>query len=131
MSVWEALIYGLVQGVTEYLPISSSAHLILLPRFMETQDLGQIALAKFENPEALFKIGKNSLKEARDSGPPAVGTPGKAGRGKIFAKSLERSTVDMASAFVNLIQNQRAFQANAKTITTTDELLNEVINLKR
>ncbi len=97
----------------------------------ETRDLAQIALAKFENSEALFKVGNNRLKEARDSGAPAVGAPGRAGRGKIFAKSLERSTVDLALEFVNLIQNQRGFQANAKTITTTDELLAEVINLKR
>lgn len=97
----------------------------------ETQDIAQIALAKFENPEALFKVGNNRLKEARDSGAPAIGAPQHAGRGKIFAKSLERSTVDLALEFVNLIQNQRGFQANAKTITTTDELLNEVINLKR
>jgi flagellar hook protein FlgE len=96
-----------------------------------TQDLGQIALAKFENPEALFKVGNNRFKEARDSGAPAAGKPGSAGRGKLFAKSLERSTVDLAMEFVSLIQNQRSFQANAKTITTTDELLQEVINLKR
>ena len=95
------------------------------------QDLGQVALAKFENPEALFKVGSNRMKEARDSGTPAVGKPGSAGRGKLSAKSLERSTVDLAMEFVNLIQNQRGFQANAKTITTTDELLGEVINLKR
>lgn len=97
----------------------------------ETRDLAQIALAKFENPEAMFKVGNNRFKEARDSGAPAVGAPNRAGRGKIFAKSLERSTVDLAMEFVNLIQNQRGFQANAKTITTTDELLGEVINLKR
>lgn len=97
----------------------------------ETKDLGQIALAKFENPEAMFKVGNNRLKEARDSGPPAVGAPNHAGRGKIHAKSLERSTVDLATEFVKLIQNQRGFQANAKTITTTDQLLGEVINLKR
>lgn len=97
----------------------------------ETKDLAQIALAKFENPEAMFKVGNNRFKEARDSGAPAVGSPNRAGRGKIFAKSLERSTVDLAMEFVNLIQNQRGFQANAKTITTTDELLGEVINLKR
>jgi flagellar hook protein FlgE len=97
----------------------------------EARDLAQIALARFENPEALFKVGNNRMKESRDSGSPALGAPNRAGRGKIFAKSLERSTVDLASEFVNLIQNQRAFQANAKTITTTDQLLEEVINLKR
>lgn len=97
----------------------------------QSQDLAQIALAKFENPEAMFKVGNNRLKESRDSGSPSLGAPGSNGRGKLFAKSLERSTVDLASEFVNLIQNQRGFQANAKTITTTDELLNEVIQLKR
>ncbi len=97
----------------------------------QAQDLAQIALAKFENPEAMFKVGNNRLKESRDSGTASVGAPGAAGRGKLFAKSLERSTVDLATEFVNMIQNQRGFQANAKTITTTDELLNEVIQLKR
>ena len=97
----------------------------------ETADLSQIALTKFENPEATFKVGNNRFKESRSSGPPSIGRPGKGGRGKLFAKSLERSTVDLALEFVNLIQNQRGFQANAKTITTTDELLAEVINLKR
>lgn len=97
----------------------------------QARDLAQIALAKFENSEALFKVGNNRFKEARDSGAPAIGKPGSSGRGRIFAKSLERSTVDLALEFVGLIQNQRSFQANAKTITTSDELLNEVINLKR
>lgn len=97
----------------------------------QAQDLGQISLAKFENPEALFKVGNNRLKESRDSGAGAIGKARHAGRGQLFAKSLERSTVDLANEFVNLIQNQRGFQANAKTITTTDELLNEVIQLKR
>ena len=95
------------------------------------QDLAQVALAKFENPEALFKVGNNRMKESRDSGSASIGKANRAGRGKLFAKSLERSTVDLALEFVNLIQNQRGFQANAKTITTTDELLGEVINLKR
>jgi len=97
----------------------------------ETRDLAQVVLAKFENPEALFKMGNNRLRDSRDSGVAAIGQPNRAGRGKIFAKSLERSTVDLASEFVNLIQGQRNFQANAKTITTTDQLLEEVINLKR
>ncbi len=97
----------------------------------QAANLAQIALSKFENPEALYKVGNNRLKESRDSGGPSLGAPGTSGRGKLFAKSLERSTVDLATEFVNLIQNQRGFQANAKTITTTDELLNEVIQLKR
>jgi flagellar hook protein FlgE len=97
----------------------------------QAADLAQVGVAKFENPESLFKVGGNRFKEARDSGTASVGKANHGGRGKLFAKSLERSTVDLAMEFVNLIQNQRSFQANAKTITTSDELLNEVIQLKR
>jgi flagellar hook protein FlgE len=122
---------GSAAGTINNLSFNDEGILTALYSNGETQDIAQIALAKFENPESLFKVGNNRLKEARDSGAPALGAPQRAGRGKIFAKSLERSTVDLALEFVNLIQNQRGFQANAKTITTTDELLGEVINLKR
>lgn len=97
----------------------------------QVSDLARIGVAKFANPEALFKIGNNMLKESKDSGAAVMGFPRESGRASIFSKSLERSTVDLASEFVSMIQNQRSFQANAKTITTTDELLNEIINLKR
>ncbi|MDZ4677630.1 MAG: flagellar hook protein FlgE [Oligoflexia bacterium] len=97
----------------------------------EVKDLSQLTLAKFDAPEKLYKVGNNRFKESREGGTPSIGPANMAGRGKIFAKSLERSTVDLAMEFVNLIQNQRGFQANAKTITTTDELLAEVIQLKR
>jgi flagellar hook protein FlgE len=122
---------GSAAGTITNLSFNDEGVLTALYSNGETSDLAQIALAKFENPEAMFKLGNNRFKEARDSGAPAIGAPNRAGRGKIFAKSLERSTVDLAMEFVNLIQNQRGFQANAKTITTTDELLGEVINLKR
>lgn len=122
---------GAAAGTITNLSFNDEGVLSALYSNGETQDLAQVSLSKFENPEALFKVGNNRLKEARGSGTPSLGKPGKAGRGKIFAKSLERSTVDLAAEFVNLIQNQRGFQANAKTITTTDELLGEVINLKR
>jgi flagellar hook protein FlgE len=122
---------GSSAGTINNLSFSDEGVLTALYSNGTAQDLGQIALAKFENPESLFKVGSNRLKEARDSGTPSIGKANQAGRGKLFAKSLERSTVDLAMEFVNLIQNQRGFQANAKTITTTDELLNEVIQLKR
>lgn len=94
-------------------------------------DLAQVVIAKFENPEALFKTGGNMFRQSRDSGAPSLGAARQSGRGSIMAKSLERSTVDIASEFVNMITNQRAFQANAKTVTTSDELLSEVIQMKR
>ncbi|HEX7672689.1 MAG TPA: flagellar hook protein FlgE [Bdellovibrio sp.] len=122
---------GAAAGTITNLSFSDEGVLTAVYSNGQAQDLAQIALAKFENPEAMFKVGNNRLKESRDSGTPSIGGPGTAGRGKLFAKSLERSTVDLATEFVNMIQNQRGFQANAKTITTTDELLNEVIQLKR
>jgi flagellar hook protein FlgE len=122
---------GAAAGTITNLSFNDEGVLTALYSNGEARDLSQIALAKFENPEALFKVGNNRVKESRESGLPALGQPGKSGRGKLFAKSLERSTVDLAAEFVNLIQGQRSFQANAKTITTTDELLNEVIQLKR
>lgn len=122
---------GYAAGTITNLSFSDEGVLTALYSNGEAKDLAQIAISKFENAEALFKAGNNRFKEARDSGAPSIGAPGTAGRGKVFAKSLERSTVDLATEFVALIQNQRGFQANAKTITTTDELLNDVINLKR
>lgn len=122
---------GSAAGTITNLSFSDEGVLTAIYSNGAAQDLAQVGIAKFENPEAMFKVGNNRLKEARDSGTPSIGKSGSAGRGKLSAKSLERSTVDLATEFVNLIQNQRGFQANAKTITTTDELLNEVIQLKR
>jgi flagellar hook protein FlgE len=122
---------GAAAGTINNLSFNDEGVLTALYSNGQAQDLAQVALAKFENPEALFKVGNNRFKEARDSGAASVGKAKHAGRGGLFAKSLERSTVDLALEFVNLIQNQRGFQANAKTITTSDELLGEVINLKR
>ncbi len=122
---------GAAAGTISGLSFNDEGFLTAVYTNGQAQDLAQIALAKFENPEAMFKVGNSRLKESRDSGAASMGAPGSSGRGKMFAKSLERSTVDLASEFVAMIQNQRSFQANAKTITTTDELLNEIIQLKR
>lgn len=122
---------GAGAGVIQNMSFNDEGVLTALYTNGEARDLSQIAMAKFENPESMYKVGNNRFKESRDSGTPALAAAGRAGRGKIFSKSLERSTVDLASEFVSLIQGQRNFQANAKTITTTDEMLNEVIQLKR
>jgi flagellar hook protein FlgE len=96
-----------------------------------TRALAQIAVARFENNEGLFKLGNNKYKEAILSGEAVIGSAGEGGRGAVVSKTLEASNVDLANEFVAMIQTQRNFQANAKTITTSDELLQEVINLKR
>ena len=97
----------------------------------QQRNLGQVAVAKFENNEGLFKTGKNLFKETRKSGQAAMGKPGADGRGEVLAKSIEQSNVDIAQEFIGLMAAQRNFQANTKTITTSDQMLQEVLNIKR
>jgi len=96
----------------------------------EQVQIAQLVLGKFVNPNGLSLAGKNLYTETADSGAPRVGIPG-AELGKVFTNSLEQSTVDMGAEFVRMITVQRGFQANSKIITTVDELLGELINLKR
>jgi flagellar hook protein FlgE len=97
----------------------------------ETMNLAKIALAKFENPEGLFKGGGNRFKESRLSGQPTIGSPQTGGRGSVMAKTLESSTTDIATEFINLMTSQRNFQANSKVVSVADEMMQEVLNLKR
>jgi flagellar hook protein FlgE len=97
----------------------------------ESKDIAQVAVAKFENNEGLFKIGKNLYKESKLSGQAAMGKPGESGRGEVLSKSLELSNVDIANEFVALMTGQRNFTANAKSLTTADQMLQEVLNIKR
>jgi flagellar hook protein FlgE len=97
----------------------------------QTRILGQVLLADFISPWGLSKMGRSLYAESADSGQPTVGTPGTGGRGEITASSLEMSNVDMASEFVKMITTQRAYQANARVITTSDQLLAELMQIKR
>jgi flagellar hook-basal body protein len=97
----------------------------------EIKPLAQLALAMFQSPWGLSKEGNNLWAETVASGTVSIGLPKTAGRGEIAANSLEQSNVDIATEFVRMISAQRAFQANARMITTSDELLNDVVNLKR
>lgn len=97
----------------------------------EVRDIAQVAVAKFENNEGLYKMGKNLFKETRKSGQAAIGKPGVDGRGEVLAKSIELSNVDIADEFIDLMAAQRNFQANTRTITTSDQMLQEVLNIKR
>jgi flagellar hook protein FlgE len=93
--------------------------------------LGQVLLADFSSPTGLESSGMNLYKETYDSGQPLIGGAGSGGRGLVKSSTLELSNVDIAREFVNMITAQRGFQANSKIITTTDELLAELVNLKR
>ncbi len=93
--------------------------------------VGQLAMASIRNPESLLSVGNNSYQLSARSALPAVGLPGTGGRGTILGGAIENSTVDIAREFTNLIILQRGYQANARVITTVDEISQETINLKR
>lgn len=97
----------------------------------QKQPIGMIALTTFNNPSGLEKKGKNLYEYSPNSGQPVVGRPGEGDRGVLVPGSLEMSNVDIAEEFTNMIVTQRAFQANSRVITTSDEILQEVVNLKR
>jgi flagellar hook protein FlgE len=96
-----------------------------------TRNLGQVALTRFINPDGLQPIGKNLFIQSGDSGTPLVGTPGLGSFGKVIASTLEASNVDLGDELVNMIIMQRGFQANSRIITTTNDLLGELVNLAR
>jgi flagellar hook protein FlgE len=97
----------------------------------EVIPLYQVALAKFQNEQGLYKEGGNLYRETRLSGDPVTGAPGSNGLGSISPNSLEQSNVDIATEFVKMITTQRGFQANSKIITVTDQMLADLIALKR
>lgn len=94
-------------------------------------NIAQLAMGKFENPEGLFKMGQNRYRESRLSGQPTIGAPRTGGRGQVTSKTIESSTTDIATEFINLMNAQRNFQANSKIISVSDEMMQEVLNLKR
>lgn len=96
----------------------------------QSRQLAQVGLAKFANPNGLLQNGNNLFTETQASGMASLGTPG-SGAGTIRSNSLEQSNVDIAEQFTDMITTQRIYQANSKTITTADEMLQEVVNLKR
>jgi flagellar hook protein FlgE len=92
--------------------------------------VGQMAMATIRNPESLVAVGDNDYATGADSALPAIGLPGTGGRGLVLGGSVEASTVDIATEFTNLIIFQRGYEANAKVITTVDQLSQDTINLK-
>jgi flagellar hook protein FlgE len=97
----------------------------------EQRTVGQIALATVRNPQSLSAIGQNNYQLSSSSAAPVVGTPGTGGRGTIVGGQLESSTVDIATEFTNLIVYQRSYQANAKVVTTEDQLSQDTIAIKQ
>jgi flagellar hook protein FlgE len=97
----------------------------------ERKALGQLALASFNNPSGLEKAGSSSFRVGDNSGAAMVGQAGTGGRGVLNSGALEMSNVDLAEEFTGLIVAQRGFQANSRVITSSDEILQDLVNLKR
>jgi len=93
--------------------------------------LYQVALAKFPNDAVLSHVGSNQLSETIASGSPVLSLPGSGGMGTISPYALEQSNVDLANEFVKLIVVQRGYEANSKTILTTDQMLSSLMQVKR
>lgn len=93
--------------------------------------LAQLAVAVFNNPGGLTKAGSSLFTTSNNSGDPQIGVPNTGGRGTVIAGALEMSNVDLAEEFTKMIIAQRGFSANSKIITTSDEMLQELVNLKR
>ena len=93
--------------------------------------IGQVAVANFTNPMGLQKIGDTEFRESANSGAVQLGVANQGTNGSIVAGALEMSNVDLSQEFTNLILAQRGFQASARVITTSDSVLEELVNIKR
>lgn len=122
---------GNAQGTLESFAINTNGQIIGSFTNGLTAPLGQVALATFNNPEGLSATGNSMYALSSNSGLPQIGVSGVGGRGSINPGALEMSNVDLAEEFTNMIIAQRGFQANSRSITTADAILNELVNIKR
>jgi flagellar hook protein FlgE len=121
---------GAAAGTLTSFTISQSGQIIGVFSNGLKETLGQVALANFNNVNGLEKIGDSMFRTTVNSGIAQVGTAGTSGLGLMTSGLLEMSNVDLAQEFTNLVIAQRGFQANSRIITTSDEILQELVNLK-
>lgn len=122
---------GNTSGNIESFSISPKGEVVAVYTNGESKVLAQVALAKFDNPSGLSKEGSNLYKDTRNSGEPQFGKAASAGYGQMIGGAVEMSNVDLSNEFTEMITTQRGFQANSRVITTSDEILQELVNLKR
>lgn len=131
-SVVKALTHdGYASGVLKSLSVTAEGILSGFFTNGQTADIGQIVLADFSNPWGLKRMGNNLFGETVTSGAAVLNNPGSAGMGDISPNSLEMSNTDIATEFINMITAQRAYQASAKIVTVTDEMMATLMNVKR
>jgi flagellar hook protein FlgE len=122
---------GSAAGQIDNISINGSGEIIATFGAGQTVNLGALALANFNNPKGLVKLGSNRYGESQAAGIPNVGTAGTGGRGAIIGSALESSNVDIAQEFTQMILAQRGYQANSRSITVADEILQETLQMKR
>lgn len=122
---------GFPAGVLATLTVDTAGRIIGSFTNGVTKELAQLALASFVNPSGLLRTGASVFEATPNSGDPDIGLPGTGSRGTVKPGMLEASNVDLAQQFTDMIVTQRGFQANSRVITTTDEMLQELVNLKR
>jgi flagellar hook protein FlgE len=122
---------GSAAGTLQQFQISTDGTVVGMFTNGVKRQMAQIALANFNNPQGLEKGGNSVYRTTVNSGLPQVGTAGGGQRGALIGGALEMSNVDLGQEFTNLIVAQRGFQANSKVITSSDEMLQDLVNLKR
>ncbi len=122
---------GAAAGTLQQFQIDQDGTIIGVFSNQQKQALGKLALANFTNPAGLEKIGSTAFVESSNSGLPQIGIAGSGGRGTLLGGTLEMSNVDLAQEFTNMIIAQRGFQANSRVITTSDQMLQELVDIKR
>lgn len=95
------------------------------------RDIGIVAVANFTNPAGLERVGETAFRASANSGAADLGVAGQGSRGQLMVGTLEMSNVDLSAEFTNLILAQRGFQASSRVITTSDQVLEELVNIKR
>lgn len=118
-------------GSLDSFSVTSSGEVVGTFTNGERLTLATIGLADFDNPPGLMKIGGNLFTDTPNSGTPKFGDPGTGSFGSLTPGALEMSNVDLSQEFTDMITTQRGFQANSRVITTTDEMIQELVNLKR
>ena len=122
---------GAPAGTLQQFQISQDGTVIGVFSNGQKMNMSKIALANFNNPAGLEKVGATCFQATTNSGLAQVGTPMTGGRGQLLGKALEMSNVDLAQEFTNLVIAQRGFQANSRVITTSDQMLQDLVDLKR
>ena len=118
-------------GSIDSFSISASGEVVAIFTNGERETLSTIGLTLFDNPAGLMKMGSNMFVDTPNSGSPRNGSPGVGSFGGLVPGALEMSNVDLSAQFTDMITTQRGFQSNSRIITTADEMLQELVNLKR